>query len=127
VFTAGQDVLARARDLAADLLEAAPADIGRADGGFCVVGVPARTVSWADVAAAAEEAAAGGPGLAAEADFAQDHGTFPFGAHVAVVDVDTETGSVLLRRLVAVDDCGTVVNPMIVAGQVHGGLAQGVA
>jgi len=118
---AAASVLDQARAAAASLLEADPADIVTAHGGLAVAGVPARARSWAEVVAAAPG------GLAAEDDFAQEEGTYPFGAHLAVVEVDPETGAVVLRRLVAVDDCGTVVNPTIVEGQVHGGLAQGIA
>jgi carbon-monoxide dehydrogenase large subunit len=66
-------------------------------------------------------------GLRAELDFNQGEATYPFGAHIAVVEVDTETGRVELLRHVAVDDCGRVLNPLLVAGQQHGGIAQGVA
>jgi carbon-monoxide dehydrogenase large subunit len=65
--------------------------------------------------------------LGAIADIDQDGPTFPYGAHVAVVDVDTETGAVALTSFVAVDDCGRVINPVVVEGQQHGGIAQGVA
>jgi carbon-monoxide dehydrogenase large subunit len=65
--------------------------------------------------------------LGVEVDFTPDGATFPFGAHVAVVDVDTETGRVTLRRLVAVDDAGVVMNPLLLEGQIHGGIASGVA
>ncbi len=117
-------VLDRARDLAAELLEADPADIelDRAGGVFHVAGAPAITKTWAEVAAAA-----GDEGLAAETDFQADSPTFPFGAHVAVVEVDTETGLVRLRRIVTCDDAGTILNPLLVEGQRHGGIAQGVA
>ena len=67
------------------------------------------------------------PRLAHELDFDQGEATFPFGAHIAVVEVDTETGRVELLRHVAVDDCGRILNPLLVAGQQHGGIAQGVA
>ena len=117
-------VLTRARDLAASLLEVSADDLEVADGSFQVTGVPGATVSWADVAAAAEDA---GEPLSAEHDFSAKGATFPFGAHVAVVEVDTETGLVTPRRHVAVDDCGRVLNPMLVAGQQMGGVAQGVA
>ena len=117
-------VLARARDLAASLLEVSADDLEVADGSFQVTGVPGATVSWADVAAAAEDA---GEPLNAEHDFQALGATFPCGAHVAVVEVDTETGLVTPRRHVAVDDCGRVLNPMLVAGQQMGGVAQGVA
>ncbi len=127
VQRAAETVLARARELAGDLLEASPEDVVQGDDGrFSVAGVPARSVSWAELAAAGAAGGDGG-GLFSEVDFDQHDGTYPFGAHVAVVEVDTETGAAALRRLVAVDDCGVVVNPMIVAGQLHGGLAQGVA
>ncbi len=125
IFRAATEVVARAREVAADLLEAAPEDlVGAGDGRWSVAGVPARSIGWAEVAAAASDRRVD---LAADDDFAQESGTYPFGTHVAVVDVDTDTGMVRLRRMVAVDDCGTVVNPLVVAGQVHGGLAQGVA
>jgi carbon-monoxide dehydrogenase large subunit len=67
------------------------------------------------------------PGLAHELDFNQGESTFPFGTHVAVVEVDTETGRVELVRHIAVDDCGRILNPLLVAGQQHGGIAQGAA
>jgi carbon-monoxide dehydrogenase large subunit len=118
VHDAAAQVLDLARRKAAEMLEAAEADIVAHDGGLGVAGSPSTTVSW-------EELAANGD-LKAELDFAQD-GTFPFGTHVAVVEVDVETGDVRLVRMVAVDDCGRVINPMLVEGQVHGGIAQGSA
>ncbi len=124
VMRAAEQVLDQARRLAADLLEADPADVVVGRGGrWSVQGVPARAVTWAELAASARRR---GQRLEASCDFDQPDGTYSFGVHVAVVEVDTDTGRVDLRRLVAVDDCGVVVNPMIVAGQVHGGLAQGV-
>jgi len=122
VVAAARAVLDQAREVASGLLEVAAADVVVADGGVAVAGVPATALSWAEVAAAAD-----GGGLHAEGEFTQAEGTYPFGTHVAVVEVDLETGRVSLRRLVAVDDCGTVVSPAIVEGQVHGGLAQGIA
>jgi aerobic carbon-monoxide dehydrogenase large subunit len=120
------EVVEQARKVAADLLEAAVDDVvhDAAAGAFCVAGAPAVKRSWAEVAAAAD--AAGTP-LAADHDFAVAHSTFPFGAHVAVVEVDTETGDVRLVRLVACDDAGRIVNPLLAHGQRHGGLAQGAA
>jgi carbon-monoxide dehydrogenase large subunit len=101
-------------------LEASPEDIVRLpDGRFGVAGVPATALSWADLAAEAT--------LVAAVDFEQDDQTFPFGCHVAVVEVDVETGHAQLVRHIAVDDCGTVLNQMLVDGQIHGGVAQGVA
>ena len=117
-------VLARGREIAAGLLEVNADDLEVADGGLRVAGVPGATVSWADVAAAAAD---DGSPLRAEHDYAGKGATFPFGAHVAVVEVDTETGLVTPLRHVAVDDCGRIVNPLLVAGQQMGGVAQGVA
>lgn len=117
-------VLDKARELAADLLEADPSDIelDPASGAFHVAGTPAVSRSWAEVATAA-----GADGIAAETDFKSESPTFPFGAHVAVVEVDTQTGDVELVRMVTCDDAGTILNPMLVEGQRHGGIAQGVA
>jgi len=117
-----RDVLVQARTLAAEQLEADPGDLEVADGGVRVRGVPASALSWADLAERAGEAR-----LAAAIDFKQVGRTFPFGAHVAVVEVDAETGDARLVRHVAVDDCGNVLNPLLAEGQQHGGIAQGVA
>jgi carbon-monoxide dehydrogenase large subunit len=95
------------------------------DGRFHVVGTPALSRGWDDVAVAALDDA--GEPLAGEGDFAQAGGSFPSGAHVAVVEVDVETGAVRLLRFVAVDDAGRILNPLLAEGQVHGGIAQGVA
>ena len=114
-----------ARQRAADLLEAAVADVVLDDnsGRFHVAGTPARAIGWGDLAVNGD----GADPLAAETDYAPVMPTFPFGAHLAVVEVDTETGRVRLCRLVAVDDAGTILNPLLAEGQVHGGIAQGVA
>jgi carbon-monoxide dehydrogenase large subunit len=123
---AANDVLEIAKQLVAEYLEASPADIvlDPALGRLHVAGAPSLGISWADLAtrASADERLAE---LKAEHEF-QAAPTFPFGAHVAVVDVDTETGRVELRQLVAVDDAGTLINPLIAQGQVHGGIAAGV-
>ncbi len=115
-----------ARHRAAELLEAAVEDIvlgtDEHAGRFHVTGTPAISVGWADVAAVDPD----NP-LVGLSDFAAAGPTFPFGAHVAVVEVDTETGQVTLLRLVAVDDAGRILNPLLAEGQVHGGLAQGAA
>ena len=125
VRAAAQDVLEQGRRQAAELLEAAVADVELTeDGEFGVAGVPSVTLTWAQVARAGEQA---GKQLAAALDAQQSGSTFPFGAHVSVVEVDTETGRVTPRRHVAVDDCGRILNPMLVEGQQHGGLAQGIA
>ncbi|HEX4493630.1 MAG TPA: molybdopterin cofactor-binding domain-containing protein, partial [Acidimicrobiia bacterium] len=131
VFQASGIVLDKARLLAAHLLEASTDDIVVGDDGLEVTGVPASRVSWADLASAALDPARRPEGmeagLAHELDFNQGESTFPFGSHVAVVEVDTETGRVELVRHVAVDDCGRILNPLLVAGQQHGGIAQGAA
>ena len=126
VRAAAEEVWERARQLASAELEADAADIVATDDGRVgVAGVPARALTWAQLASRA--GAAGGAPLAAEVDFAQSAATFPFGAHIAVVEVDLDTGSVQPIRHVAVDDCGRILNPLIVTGQQHGGIAQGVA
>ncbi len=119
-------VVDRARELAARLLEADVADVvvDTASGSVGVVGVPASSLSWAELAARSVEEGEGP--LRAEDVFDQDGATFPFGAHVAVVEVDADTGEVHIRRHVAVDDCGTVLNPLLVEGQQHGGVAAGI-
>ena len=132
VYKAGEQVLEKARQLAAHLLEAGVDDIVLHDGAKVgVAGVPATALSWAELAMAAGDPAklpdGMEPGLASALDFNQGEATYPFGAHVAVVEVDTETGRVELVRHVAVDDCGRILNPLLVAGQQHGGIAQGVA
>lgn len=125
VAAAAAAVLEQARGVAARMLEAATDDVVlRDDGTFSVSGVPDVSLRWAEVAAYAHEHDLP---LRSGQDFAPDGATFPFGAHVAVVEVDTETGAVTPVRHVAVDDCGRVLNPLIVAGQQHGGVAQGVS
>jgi carbon-monoxide dehydrogenase large subunit len=116
-------VVETARKLAADQLEANVDDVvlDLDNGNFHVVGTPAKSVGWAEIASARDAP------LVEEFDFKPGGATFPFGAHVAVVEVDRDTGNVTVQRLVAVDDCGTIVNPLLADGQVHGGLAQGIA
>jgi aerobic carbon-monoxide dehydrogenase large subunit len=122
---AAEDVLEQARKRAAAMLEASVDDVQLTDdGAFGVAGVPSVTLTWAQVAGGAE---AEGEQLFAGIDFHQDDATFPFGAHVSVVEVDTDTGRVTPLRHVAVDDCGRILNPLLVEGQQHGGLAQGIA
>jgi aerobic carbon-monoxide dehydrogenase large subunit len=123
---AAVQVVAAAKELAAELLEASPDDIvvAQGGGGLHVAGSPGAGRSWGELAAAAIEK---GSPLLAEVDFAAPGPTFPFGAHLAVVEVDLETGRVALRRLVALDDAGRIVNPLLAEGQIHGGLAQGAA
>ncbi len=123
VAGAARIVFDQARHLAAQLLEANPDDIVVTDGGLGVVGVPSSTLTWDRLAGAATPSEP----LTAQFDSNQAGSTFPFGAHVAVVEIDRDTGQVDLVRHVAVDDCGRILNPLLVAGQQHGGIAQGVA
>ncbi len=132
VQLATDQVWLQARKLAAQLLECAEDDVvihhdpfgpGTTGGGgrVGVAGVPATALSWAELAKRSPAP------LQAELDFSQPGATFPFGAHVAVVEVDTETGRVTPLRHFAVDDAGTVINPLILAGQQHGGVAAGIS
>jgi aerobic carbon-monoxide dehydrogenase large subunit len=120
----------KAKIVAAHLLEAAVEDIVYSDGKFAVKGAPSKAKTIQDVALMANVAwnypKGLEPGLEASAFFDPSNFVYPFGAHAAVVRVDTETGEVRLERYVAVDDCGRVINPMIVEGQIHGGIVQGI-
>jgi aerobic carbon-monoxide dehydrogenase large subunit len=126
VFERSNDIVARARDLSAVALEVDVADVVLDEAGFHPAGAPDRALRWGDVA---RLAAAGSDGseLVSQGMFREHGSTFPFGAHVAVVEVDVETGDVRPIRHIAVDDCGRILNPALVEGQVHGGLAQGIA
>ncbi|TMD09282.1 MAG: xanthine dehydrogenase family protein molybdopterin-binding subunit [Chloroflexi bacterium] len=112
--------------LAASALEAAEADLVLEDGRVYVRGVPSRALSLERLAAwaLAQDREAE---LRANEEFDSPDYVFPFGAHLAVVEVDRDTGRVQILRYLAVDDCGVVINPMIVEGQVHGGTTQGIA
>jgi len=126
VREAADEVVIRAKELAAAELEASVDDIVVTDDGRVgVAGVPASGLGWGRLAELATRD--GGDPLRASVDFTQAGATFPFGAHVAVVEVDLDTGFVRPLRHVAVDDCGRILNPMIVTGQQHGGIAQGMA
>jgi carbon-monoxide dehydrogenase large subunit len=132
IHVASNQVLDRARKIAGHTLEASADDIVVGEGGLHVAGVPTAIVAWADLAIASRDASKLPPGLAPaplrhELDFDGSDSTFPFGAHVSVVEVDTETGEVTMLRHVAVDDCGRILNPLLVNGQQHGGIAQGAA
>ena len=120
---AADKLIALARDAVADMLEAAPDDLvlDRERGAFHVAGTPSASRSWAEIAGETAEP------LVGHSDFVQAGATFPFGAHIAVVEVDTETGHTTVERIVAVDDAGIIINPLLAAGQIHGGLAQGIA
>jgi carbon-monoxide dehydrogenase large subunit len=133
VHNATESLVDRARHIAAELLEAAPGDIvlDTELGRFHVAGTPSLARTWGEVAAASSLADPLAPdtalGLVETSTFATTSPTYPFGAHVAVVEVDTETGRVELRSIITCDDAGRIVNPLIVEGQRHGGIAQGVA
>jgi len=125
VFKVSGDLVDKARSVAARLLEANEADVvlDKDRGAFHVNGTPAVSKTWAEIALAEKP----NGGLSHDEFVGVPGATFPFGAHVAVVEVDTETGKVRHVRHVACDDAGKVVNPMLLEGQIHGGVAQGTA
>ncbi|MFL6184726.1 MAG: xanthine dehydrogenase family protein molybdopterin-binding subunit, partial [Actinomycetes bacterium] len=131
VQKAAEKILAKARKIAAHELEVAEEDVEFAEGMLRVRGAPdkAKTVPEVAFSAFLAHDLPDGvePGLEESATFDPVNNTFPSGAHVCVVEVDTETGLATIVKYVAVDDCGTIVNPMIVQGMVHGGVAQGIA
>ncbi|RZT85008.1 xanthine dehydrogenase molybdenum binding subunit apoprotein [Pseudonocardia sediminis] len=131
IHTASGELVQRAREIAAHLLEAGVDDVELTEEGLGVKGVAGKVVSWSQAAAAAEDGTGSPDGtvsaLREELDFKQGQSSFPFGSHIAVVEVDLDTGFVTQRRHVAVDDCGKILNPMLVEGQQHGGIAQGIS
>src|SRR5678815_1165742 len=124
-------IVEKSKRIAAHMLEAAPEDIELTSGRFHVRGSPDRSKGLPDISLAAYLAhsmpAGMEPGLEATSFFDPPNFTYPFGTHIAMVEVDADTGQVTLLRYIAVDDVGNVINPMIVDGQLHGGIAQGVA
>ena len=131
IWHATDKVVAKAAKIAAHILEANEDDIELAGGVFSVRGTPSQSVPLAQVAFAAFTAHdlpdGVEPNLEAQVTWDPPNFTFPFGTHVAVVEIDTDTGEVRLVDYIAVDDCGNQINPLIVEGQVHGGILQGVA
>ncbi len=123
-------VIAKGRRIAAHLLEAAENDVVFEEAKFFVRGAPAQSKAWGEVVLQAYLAHNLPDGVEAGLEettfYNPANFTFPFGTHVAVVEVDPETGEVAIARYLAVDDCGNVINPMIVDGQLHGGIAQGL-
>jgi carbon-monoxide dehydrogenase large subunit len=130
VFTAAQRLKEKMKLIASHMLEASVSDVTLEDGKFSVAGSPQKAVAFADVAATANlsNTLAPGiePGLETTVFWEPEACVFPFGTHVCVVEVDKETGEAEIIRYVAVDDCGRQLNPLLVEGQVHGGIAQGV-
>ena len=130
VYMATQQVREKAEAIAANVLECSAEDLEFEDGKFSVKGVPDKGITIQEVALQAHVAtklpAGMEPGLQATSVFEPSNFTFPFGTHICVVEVDTQSGDVEIKKYVAVDDCGKVINPMIVDGQVQGGIAQGL-
>jgi aerobic carbon-monoxide dehydrogenase large subunit len=130
VHLSAMKVQEKAKKIAAHLLEAADADIVYENGKAFVKGTPSKAVTIQEIAAAAFQTSrlpkGMEGGLEATTFFDPTNFVWPFGAHIAVVEVDAETGATRIIRYVAVDDCGTRINPMVVGGQLHGGIAQGI-
>ncbi len=130
---AAAEVRKKALAIAADHLEAAPEDLALEDGRISVRGAPSRGLALGDVAAIATAPRPGyalpgamDPGLEASGYVHVPQSTYSNGAHAAVVEVEPETGTVRILRYIAVDDCGTMINPLVVEGQIHGGIAHGI-
>jgi aerobic carbon-monoxide dehydrogenase large subunit len=124
-------IVAKGKKIAAHLLEASEEDIEYGDGKFTVAGAPDRVKTFGDIALMATLAhnypAGLEPGWEAQTFYDPSNFTWPFGTHIAVVEVDAETGQITLESYLAVDDCGRVINPLLAAGQVHGGITQGLS
>ncbi len=129
IAMASRKIREKARKIAAHLLEAAVDDVEWTNYKFQVKGQPDHALTMQEIAFAAytNPAPDSEPGLEATYYYDPPNLTFPYGAYIAVVDVDRETGAVKVRRFLAIDDCGTVINPMVVEGQIHGGLTEGFA
>jgi carbon-monoxide dehydrogenase large subunit len=130
IYQAARKVQEKARELASHLLEVDPEDLSFSDGRFSVKGVPRKGLTIQQIA---QQAHAGKnlttqleAGLHAESQFEPSNFTFPFGTHICVVEVEPETGKITIISYVAVDDCGKVINPLLVDGQIQGGIAQGL-
>jgi carbon-monoxide dehydrogenase large subunit len=130
MLLASGQVRDKAVRIAAHLMEVAPDDIEITMDGYTVKGAADQKKTIGEIAGAAyggNVPAGDEPGLEATRFFTAPGETFPFGVHIAVVDIDKDTGRVTFRRMICVDDCGTVVNPLLLDGQRHGGIAQGAA
>jgi carbon-monoxide dehydrogenase large subunit len=130
VYTAAQRLKEKMKQIAAHMLEASADDIDLADGKFIVTGSPQKSVTFNEVTLAAHYSntllPGVEPGLETTVFWEPQACVFPFGTHICAIEIDQDTGEAKLVRYVAVDDCGRQLNPLIVAGQVHGGIAQGV-
>jgi carbon-monoxide dehydrogenase large subunit len=130
VYQAAEKVTEKAREIASHLLEVDADDLVFADGRISVKGVPRKALTIQQIAQQAQTAKTlpkgMEPGLSAEATFEPSNFTFPFGTHICVVEIDPQTGNVEIKKYVAVDDCGKVINPLLVDGQVQGGIVQGL-
>ncbi len=130
VYTAVQKLKEKMKQIAAHKLEASPSDITLEDGKFAVTGTPQKSVSFTELAAAANTSgtlpAGIEPGLETTVFWEPENFVFPFGTHICAVEIDKDTGEAQITRYVAVDDCGRQLNPMIVAGQLHGGITMGI-
>ena len=126
---AARKIRDKARKIAAHLLEVSEEDLEWEPGKFFVKGVPSKAKTIQDIAFAAYTNLPAGmePGLEAVNYYDPPNLTFPFGTYICVVDLDKGTGEIKVRRFIAVDDCGNIINPMIVEGQIHGGLTEGLA
>jgi carbon-monoxide dehydrogenase large subunit len=131
IALAARRILDKAKKIAANMLEVREEDLVFERGKFYVKGAPARLVTFQQVALASYQGeylpAGMEPGLEATVFYDPENFTFPFGTHVCIVEVDRETGQIKILKYVSVDDCGRQINPMIVEGQVHGGVTQGLA
>ncbi|TMA11708.1 MAG: xanthine dehydrogenase family protein molybdopterin-binding subunit [Deltaproteobacteria bacterium] len=130
IYQAAEKVKEKAREIAAHLFEADPEDLNFSEGRFSVKGVPKKGLTIQQIALEAHMARKlpkkMEPGLSATSVFEPSNFTFPFGTHICVVEVEPQTGRVEIKKYVAVDDCGRVINPLLVDGQIQGGIAQGL-
>ncbi len=130
VYQAAEKVKEQARELAAHILEVDADDLLFSDGRFSVKGVPRKALTIQQIARQARAAknlpANLSPELAADSTFEPSNFTFPFGTHICVVEIDAQTGRLEIQKYIAVDDCGKVINPLLVDGQVQGGIVQGL-
>jgi carbon-monoxide dehydrogenase large subunit len=130
IYQSAQKVKEKAREIASHLLEVDPDDLFFAEGRFSVKGVPRKGFTIQQLAQESRETKnlpkGMEPGLIADSQFEPDNFTFPFGTHICVVEVEPQTGGIEIKKYIAVDDCGKVINPLLVDGQIQGGIVQGM-